>query len=217
MRQNNGRLIYEPRVCPGCDGGKTVGGFRRCSFYDKPMRGHPCPDCGSTRRYGHNCGISTAERSLCGRCEGSGTVLETRYDYLPADILQVVPVLIVRQNRAATFNESLLGLGCLWSSIDYGQAWGMPEDQLYAKVRQAIVKHSSQACSVVDDQDCLPPAIGVFVHREGYSVRPITEDSLRSLARERGYAEGMAVGMLVYRLGGHGTLAGAYRPEPREL
>lgn len=215
MRQNNGHIIYEPRVCPGCDGGKTVQVLRRCAFYDKAMRGQPCPDCGATRKHDHNGFIPTAERRQCGRCDGSGTVLETRYDYLPEDILKDIPVVLVRQDRGATFNESLLGVGCLWSAIDYGRAWGTPEDQFCTKIRQEIAKHGSvQACHVVDDQDRLPPAIGTFVHREGYSLRAMTEDSLRNLARERGYAEGMAVGTLVYRLGGHGTLAGVYRPEP---
>jgi hypothetical protein len=142
--------------------------------------------------------------------------LETRYDYLPKDILETIPLLLVRQDRGATFNESLLGLGCLWSSIDYGRAWKTPEDQFLTQVRQEIDKHGSvQACHVVDGQDQLPPAIGVFVHRDGYSLRAMTQDSVLKIARERGYAEGMAVGMLVYRLGGHGTLAGVYRPEPK--
>jgi ribosomal protein S27AE len=177
------------------------------------MRGKPCPDCGSTRKFDHKGFIPTAERRQCGRCDGSGSVLETRYDYLPKDILEAIPLLLVRQDRGATFNESLLGLSCLWSSIDYGRAWGTPEDQFCAKIRLEIGKHGSQACHVVDDKDRLPPAIGVFVHREGYSVRAMTEDSLRNMARERSYEEGMAVGMMVYRLGGHGTLAGVYRPE----
>jgi hypothetical protein len=42
----------------------------------------------------------------------------------------------------------------------------------------------------------------------------MTQESVLKMAREPGHAEGMAVGMLVYRLGGHGTQAGVYRPEP---
>jgi hypothetical protein len=179
------------------------------------MRGKPCPDCGATRKLDHKGFIPTAESRQCGRCEGSGTVLETRYDYLPKDILEAIPLLLVRQDRGATFNESLLGLGCLWSAIDYGRAWKTPEDQFLTQVRQEIDKHGpAQACHVVDGQDQLPPAIGVFVHRDGYSLRAMTQESVLKMARERGYAEGMAVGMLVYQLGGNGPLAGIYRPEP---
>ena len=175
------------------------------------MCGRPCGDCGATHKDGHSGWLPTGEMRTCGECSGTRQGLETRYDYLPREILAGIPVTVVRQDRGATFNEQLLGLDRIFSAIDYGRAWATPVVVFTVEVTQKLAETSTQACHVVDHQDRLPSAIAVVVHRDGYSVLALDQERLEHLTRERGYAEGMAVGQVVAAQGGNGTLAGVYR------
>ena len=209
MRIENGKPTYELRQCPSCGGKGTIKPMHTCPRDRQAQRGKPCPYCGATTKWHHswqyNLSADMAKDRVCGHCQGTTKVMETRYDYMPAEITQAHPILVVRSNRGITWNEAHLGLGCLWSSVDYGVHQKMSDEDLVEKVRGNM--KSVQACHVVNDQDQLPPFIAVGCSDQGYSVRSAW--MLPQLAREFDEATGMVVGMQVYRAGGHGTLAAA--------
>lgn len=205
MRVEDGKLIYESRTCGTCDGTGRYRGNHPCPRYDRPQKGQPCPFCGSTTRYGHHY-LPDAEDMVCPRCQRTLQEPETRCDYLPQEVLASIPIVVVHSNRAITWNESYLGVGCLWSTVDYGRHKTMTDEQLVAEVRDG--RHSSvQATAVVDDQDRLPPFIAICCSDQGYSVRSAWK--LPQLLREWDVETGHIVGMAVYHAGGHGTMAAA--------
>jgi hypothetical protein len=172
-------------------------------------RGNKCPECGTTRKTGHNAWIRTGEWQTCYICNGTAIVPEDRFDYLPAEILSTIPLQVIRLSRGMTFNESLLGMGCVWACQDYGKTWDMTDRDILAMLRVELDKRSSvQACTVVDKGDALAGAIGIFVNRGGYSLRTLTPKHMAQVDQEFDYATGMRGGMRVYSQGGNGTLAG---------
>lgn len=222
MKADEGRIIYETKPC-WCSHNERPGQVqenRHRRFYGHAINGRTkdgkCPDCGATRKHDHQGFMPTGEWNVCGRCNGTLVVPEDRYDYMPRELVCAIPHKLFRLKRGITFNESLLGIGCLWSCQDYGWAAKEPDEKVLGKVQAEIQKHSVQACAVVDDLDRLPPAIGVFINSGGYSVRALTPDRLAAMAREYDYETGLQVGMEVFNQGGHGTLAGVYRPEPEQ-
>ena len=211
MRVEDGRIVYEAKPCPGCNGTGRFRPVQRCPRYDRPQNGQPCPHCGATRKYDHHY-LPSDQEETCVQCAGRGQVLEDRCDYLPREILSALPIVVVRSDRSITWNESYLGLGCLWSTVDYGRHRTMTDEELVAGVRNG--QHgSTQAIAVVDDQGRLPPFIAICCSDSGYSVRSAWK--LPQLLQEWDEETGHMVGMAVYRAGGHGTMAAA-RGKPVE-
>lgn len=207
MRVENGKLVYATTTCWTCNGTGAYRPNHPCPRYDRPQNGQPCPHCGSTTKHGHHY-LPDGQDVTCGRCQGTGKVPENRYDYLPSEIVTAIPLVVVRSNRAITFNESYLGIGCLWSSVDYGAHRRLSDEALAEKIRSDMSQgHSVQACHVVDKEDRLPPFIAICCNNQGYSVRSAWE--LPQLLQEWDVETGMLVGTAVYRAGGHGTLAAA--------
>ena len=201
------RIVLGMRDCPSCDGTGQQAGRKAC------------PKCHGTARTkgGKGKGRCTAcfEGSLpdrdhlvmCRRCDGTKTVAEDRTDY--CDALSVLPIRVYRQDRGASWNESFLGIDCVYSCSDYGRAWGADDaDALVADVRE---HGSTQACKVLQN-DVLANHIGVFVTRSGYSVRAVfgsVEAVAKRAASEPSVVAGRIIGAQVCADGGNGTLAAA--------
>lgn len=204
MRVEDGKLIYDLRPCLICKGTGRVRHSHLCPRYGMNQNGKPCLHCGATTKRSHHC-IPDRQDATCGECGGSLQVPEDRYDYLPQDILNAIPIIVVRSDRGITWNESYLGLGCLYSVVDYGEHKRLTDEELVAQVRDK--PYGTQTTAVVDDQDRLPPFIAICCHDSGYSVRSAWQ--LPQLLREWDEETGFMVGMAVYRAGGHGTMAAA--------
>lgn len=210
MEVQGGKLIYEDKTClcteTGCPG--QMGVQRPCKYMGRAVKGKfsggQCPDCGATRKISHSWCLPTGKFIICPLCKGTQRVEETRYDNLLYSILRTIPLVVVRQQRSSTFNEAWLGIGCLYSSQDYGRSWKSSDEDVLIKVR-ASLQHGIQACHVVDESDLLPEAIVILVHRDGYSVRSALK--LDQVALELSYKEGMALGIQIAGHGGNGTLA----------
>lgn len=222
MKVQDGKLVYETKPCWCAEGERPgqVQEYRRCKYYDQKVKGRfpadHCPDCDATRQHSHLYSISTGQWKACDRCNGTLRLPEGRTDYMPQEIVAAIPLKVFRLNRGMTFNESLLGMGCLWSCQDYGRAWSSQDSVTLKHVQEELQNHSAQACAVVDEEDRLPQAIGIFVNIGGYSVRSLTPDRLAKMGLERDYETGMQAGIAVSNQGGHGTLAGVYKQEKAE-
>ena len=209
MHTESNKLIYDTTECSTCTGTGKYTPFESCPRQNKPQRGVPCPYCGGTRIDGHH--QIPKPQVECPKCEGSLVEPETRYDAMPIGILDYIPLKVIHSNRAITFNESWIGTGCLWSTMDYGAHKALSDEKLIAKVREGI--HFTQACKVVDKQDMLPAFIAILTNDSGYSVR--SGWMIDQVLVERGASEGMAYGIKVYSEGGNGTIAGLFKDKGR--
>jgi hypothetical protein len=119
---------------------------------------------------------------------------------------------VYRQDRGISYNESLLGRGCVYSCVDYGRAYDAPDD---TAVLASVRAHTFIQLTKVAHAGRLCDHIGIFVNRGGYSVRacylPDGQDAAAMIALERGKAEGFAVGERLAQAGSNGTLGAIYR------
>lgn len=161
--QYTGRKVCE--VCGGTGHGPRggVGKCRGCSGFghqpdfDNPV---PCPACGG---------------------DWQGTALESFCDTAPDAAVLAMPVRIARLDRRNTFNENFIGMGCLWSTTDYGTAAAMTDDDLLEAVRTELTHHRVQAVKILRPYQrgatvaLLHDTLVIAVTRDGYSVRALSD------------------------------------------
>lgn len=56
----------------------------------------------------------------CFSCTGTGQVPENICDTVPGEWWKALEFKVYRSDRGQTYNEYLLGMGCVYSSTDYG-------------------------------------------------------------------------------------------------
>jgi hypothetical protein len=87
------------------------------------------------------------------------------------------------------------------------------DEAIIAKVRTE--ERYTQLIKVANRENQLCDHIGIFVNRDGYSVRaifsPDGQDAIETIAHERGKDEGLRVGVSIARNGGNGTLGAIYK------
>jgi hypothetical protein len=131
---------------------------------------------------------------------------------MPDEMYLALPFKVYRHNRNLTYGEELLGWNCVYSCTDYGRSFSASDDSVIADVRS---HRSTQLCKVASKSLELCDHVGIFVAANGYSVRPVFRpdglDALATIASERPYNEGMAVGMKIAAAGGNGTLGAIFR------
>lgn len=181
-------LVYEAKRCWGCQGEGTYKVRRRCPLYGRTVNRLPdrrCPHCGATAKHRHDY-LDTGTTRVCDDCHGNLEQMQTRYDTIPVDILKGIPLKVFRSGRPPTWNESWLGVGCLWSTTDYGRSAQMDDEELVLHIKAHFERDTVQACHVVDKADCLPAYLGVFMSRGGYSVRAVHDpEAAPEYTRER--------------------------------
>lgn len=213
MRIENGKVVLERRPCCSCSGTQLVAGRRVCSKCHGMRRGprggrDKCTACMS---YGADRGLvpDFDNKVKCSACT-DGTQPETLCDTLPHEAWLALPFKVYRHNRGSTFNEAYLGFGCVFSSVDYGVAAGQDDYSVIASVKghQWI-----QATTLAKDDGTMCDHVGIFVGRNGYSVRPCFEknasDAQSQLVTEPSESTGMLLGSMIAAAGGNGTLAAA--------
>lgn len=95
-------------------------------------------------------------------------------DFVPRDLGQELAdsfgYVVVREDRAGTWEEHNLGLGGIWSSTDYGEAWRQGDDTLLAaKVHEHIAESPGQWCKFYDRTSRKKAEfIVIRLHRHGY-------------------------------------------------
>lgn len=211
MHIQDGKVIPTTRAC-WCEDG-TVPGRKACETCHGTGRGKRGGKGGCRQCHGFKTQADFANRVPCDRCDGTQRVEETLYDYMPDELWKALDFKIYRQDRAISWNESHLGAGCVFSCCDYGRNWKANDPAaLIAEVKE---KGSHQAITIAKRDGTLCHHVGIFVNRDGYSVRAVFADDpaapLRDIAREPNEEDGRAIGMAVYRRGGNGTMAAAGR------
>lgn len=197
-----------------------------CKYMGKPgqipvLVEADCPKCkgtgkrgnGTCRNYGCVRGkkevLSDTLWQTCSKCKGSTLQAETWCDYAPSEAVTAIPVRVTRQNRDISMNESLLGLGCLWSCTDYGSAWDGDDADLQVKITEQLATQRVQATNIVDrETGAVVDEIIVIVSRGGYSLRTGSGAEARA-SRELSYAAGLVVGSMVAESGDNGTIFAA--------
>ncbi len=214
----NRTVILESKPCYGCDGT----GKRFANEWQV------CPDCNGTgngKRGGRNgcrkCSgmgkniVVTKRLETCPNCNGTGNMPENRSDCVPPEWWNLFTFKVYRQERKQTYNEYLLGIGCVYSCTDYGTAARMSDETVIAEIKNEKGGDFLQLCKIANKENKLADHIGIFINENGYSVRPVYDsdgsDAKQTIARERGKDEGFRVGTAIARNGGNGTLGAIYR------
>lgn len=203
MKIENGMIVLETRKCSLCEGTGQKVERVPCPLYGKAMRGKACPHCGATRKDGHRY-LETGKMVPCDFCNGTGVKQEDMCDTADS-IYHEMTFKVYRQDREATWNESHLGAGCVFSCCDYGRAWNRPENNeaLIADVRG----HTFIQATKIAREGRLAEHIGIFITRGGYSVRPVftMEETDARIAREPGEVAARIIGGAIAAQGGNGT------------
>jgi RecJ-like exonuclease len=204
MKIVDGKIVLEIKACSACDGKGEREEYMTCPNWNKAMRGKACSFCGSTTKHNHS-GKHTGKMIPCQRCNGTGKEMEDLYNYAPEAIWQGLTFKVYRQDRQNTWNESFMGFGCVYSSEDYGQAAGMTDDEVIANVKAS---RSHQAVKFAKEDNTLADHIGIFVTRNGYSVRAVfsgVKAVADKIAHEPSPAVARLVGGMIAAEGGNGT------------
>ena len=164
-------VTLEKRECFSCNGEGKKKELKRCPRCERNQHGKACQHCGSKSKYSHRF-LDTGQMIECSSCKGTGQVDEGTCDYIPNELLveiyNITPIIIYRQpGRALSWSEEHMGLGCLYSCVDYGRSHKLPDGALLDDVKS----HSVQLTKIAKDGVSLCDHIGVFVGAEGYSVR----------------------------------------------
>lgn len=168
MQIIDGKLVLGKKNCSCGDGTvSTKVVCKVCKGTNKgPRGGHGCKKCYGGHTYDHDI------RSVCPQCNGNykNHDDETTCDYLPAGVFAGLTFRVYYSNTM-TLGEKLLGLGCVYSCGDYGDAWkNRNDDKLIAEVREQT---GVQATKIVNANNDMPDHIGIFVSQSGYTVKPV--------------------------------------------
>ena len=147
--------------------------IKYCQNYTKAQGTHncilkKCPNNPSGKREWHELSRYIV---TCSGCGGAGKVEENYCDTLT--LPENFPIRVQRVGRGNTFNENYLGMGCLYSSMDYGEAAKKTDKEVEALVRANRSTLQTQAVKVVKSKDNLTLCdfLLVNVTANGYSVR----------------------------------------------
>lgn len=105
---------------------------------------------------------------------------EQRCCHMPVDYIEdwldeLTIEVVGGADRAQSWNEHNLGIGCLWSVTDYGEWQQGTEEQLTEEVREDIrTRHHPQFTSTFSDREAgrVADTLLIVTNRSGYSVRP---------------------------------------------
>lgn len=165
MKIIDGKLFLEEVSCPKEEKRQLL-----CPRWGQKQRGTPCPHCGAKNQHDHK---TVGEYTVkCTQCGGTGKKKEEITDPFPTGLFGQLTFKVFRAERELTWNEQHLGAGCVFSCVDYGEAWKGSDKELIVKVKA----HTwIQACKVAKDDGKLCSYVGIFVAPHGYSVRAIFE------------------------------------------
>ena len=182
-------VTLEPTDCRACRGGAAGPGrqFGRklCAVCGGTGNGKRGKARGCQQCFGRGQDIDFDSTVPCDSCQGDyqGFSFENWCDTAPVEAVTSMDVVLVRQDRDATWNEQWLGANCFWSVTDYGDAWKNQDgdEALVEKVRRDLANDRVQAVKFWTREQYrngqnlqtmpVPERVFVIVTRGGYSVR----------------------------------------------
>jgi len=209
MQIIDGKMVYETEHCFMCDGKGLSVRLEPCPNYGKATHGKACVHCGAKNMHSHG-HLNTGKMETCPYCKGKGRKPETHCSTMPDELWQSLELRVYRRvDRENSWNEAFLGLGCVFSCQDYGAAWASTDEKIIEDV-QGHQHH--QACKVAKDDGTICDHVGIFVNRNGYSVRAVygaVSEVEREIDSEPSVNSARVIGAAVCENGGNGTLAAA--------
>jgi hypothetical protein len=125
----------------------------------------------------------------CYRCDGAGKTLTWNADVDPiapeaadlcngaspefmADWLHTAQIVVVREDRGATWGEAHLGLGSMYSAVDYGRTRGWTDQQFADRVREELTTTCRPQLIKMTDTETrrVGNTLLITVRNDGYSV-----------------------------------------------
>jgi hypothetical protein len=172
MKVIDGTVVFEERQCSSClhDTPGQIAGKQPCATCSGTGKGKRGKVGGCQSCHGYQTQPDFDNLVPCPRCQETGLVAETITDTIPSEIVRSLPVVVIREDRRATWNEQYLGLGSLWSTIDYGRSWQLPDAEVIAQARESMT--FVQACKVAPD-GILCQALCILLHRQGYTLTAV--------------------------------------------
>ena len=184
MYIEDGKFVYESKTCASCEGfGKGAryrSNCKTCKGTGRGPRGEKrrCKAC-----YGRGWEYQTDMMLPCPVCKGTGRVKQSRCDRVPLEIVAKLPIRILIRRGGNTFNESYLGVGCVWSVADYGTAYSLLRRgaelkelservaEFQKRIKEQLTQRSTQAIHISTEDGTLCDFIAVIVNSGGYSLR----------------------------------------------
>lgn len=175
---NERTLTLDMKDCTTCYGRGDVSTALPCPTGGKGPRGgaNGCRTChGFGNHYDHE------NRVPCKNCQGEPARKspETFYDSVSQEVLMaMLPLTVVRQDRAGTWIEYNLGaLDAVWSTTDYGRSWDLTDEEVAEQVAEKLrTERGVQGVKILhkferEDQVArLKDKFVVVLHRSGYNV-----------------------------------------------
>ena len=171
MERIGNKLQYDFKTCSSCQGSSQIKDLRRCPMYGKAVNRQPnrvCPNCNAKNKHGHAY-LDTGNMKDC-HCD-DGRLKEDRYSSVPKSIVDSLEIRVYRSDRPTTWNEQYLGLGCVFSTNDYGAYKSISDAELIDQVRAS--GSYIQATKLVDNEDKFCHHLGIFTSQQGYSVKAV--------------------------------------------
>lgn len=170
MKIENGKIVLGRKDCFHCQEG-TVPARIPCTVCNATGKGPRGKVGGCKTCFGSGKSWDSSIRKTCKHCNGNYKEAEpeTDCDYLPHSEWETLTFKVYRGN-GPNIIESLTGIGIVYTSADYGRAWESPDDSIIAKVR---ANRHHQACKVCDKELNVCDHIGIYVGRNGYTVKPV--------------------------------------------
>lgn len=174
-------LTLGRHACRRCRKGKvaTERRCRRCVGTGEGPRGGRggCAICNGSGTVWDNVNLST-----CTECGGDWeeASAERWTDRVPARVMELMPIVVQRVNRGNSFNESNLGMGTLYSSLDYGAMSRHTDKEVEEQVRADLIASPPQACKIITTNEGqrqpVCRSLTVTITNDGYAVRvtPLT-------------------------------------------
>ncbi len=185
MKIENGMLVLEKKNCRSC-------GYNAPERKGYSTRRIDCSECNGTgngKRGGRN-GCKKCHGSgndytwvnpvVCPTCNGDWEMSqdETYTDSInKQDVFDIIPVEVVRSNRAHSWIEHNIGVG-LGSCTDYGEHVKQTDEELIAKQLEGNYNSKVQGCKIVRNKNDLRicDKICIVTSYNGYSVVAYFED-----------------------------------------
>lgn len=212
MQIIEGKLVLGKQNCNCRDG--TRCGERRCPICEGTGKGKRGKVSGCKNCYGSGKTIDTKNRIVCSVCNGSYVNFrnETMYDDIPMVIWNELKFIVYRKKREMSGNEMFLGIGCVYSCNDYGQAWAKPDEWVIESVKS---HRAGPAQDIVNEDGTFCDHVGIFITPEGYSVRCVFDLAVVEaiISIERPLSEYMVIGSEISNRGRNGTLEALYELE----
>lgn len=157
-------FIYSDKKCPECNGtGKSKKGTGKGD----------CKVCHSFKTV-----VDFDNYKPCPICKGTNSIKESAYDFISSTsgLWEGLEFIVIRTEQYNTWIDSYIGLGSVYSVVDYGNAYHNTDENIINEVKANNSCH--QLIKIVNNENELKlcDKIGIIVRKDGYQVKALFEN-----------------------------------------